>query len=386
MGRLVPHPIFAGLMSQGPIHFYRTKIEAGEITADAAQARAAQRLQRLHDDLADWQPGKKVGTFALLGLGRAVTPPEGVYIWGGVGRGKSMLMDLFFDHAPLARKRRVHFHAFMQDVHERIFQWRQREKAGEVKGGDPIPPVARALAKEAALLCFDEFQVQDIADASILGRLFTQLFDLGVVVVATSNIAPDDLYAGGLNRQRLLPFITLVKERMDVVHLDSATDYRLDRMMGLPVYYTPLGGSSREALDNAFRHLTDVAHGEPQVLALKGRALHVPEAVHGVARFTFNDLCAKPLGAADYLKIAQCFHTVLIDDVPVMSPEKRNEAKRFVTLIDAFYEGKTKLIVSAAADPQSLYPAGDGAFAFERTVSRLMEMQSLDYMKLRAAD
>ncbi|MGV8997793.1 MAG: cell division protein ZapE [Parvibaculaceae bacterium] len=373
-------------MSQGPIYFYRARIAAGEIAADAAQGRAAQRLQYLHDDLADWQPGKKVGTFAMLGIGRAVTPPEGVYIWGGVGRGKSMLMDLFFDHAPVAHKRRVHFHAFMQDVHERIFQWRQREKAGEVKGGDPIPPVAQALAKEAALLCFDEFQVQDIADASILGRLFTQLFELGVVVVATSNIAPDDLYADGLNRQRLLPFIALVKERMDVVHLDSATDYRLDRIKGLPVYYTPADASARASLDKAFLHLTDVAHGEPQVLALKGRALHVPQAAHGVARFSFNDLCAKPLGAADYLKIAQCFHTVLIDDVPQMSPDRRNEAKRFVTLIDALYEGKTKLILSAATEPQALYLQGDGAFAFERTVSRLMEMQSFDYMNLRAAD
>jgi cell division protein ZapE len=373
-------------MSQGPLHFYRARIASGEIAADAAQARAAQRLQHLHEELSDWVPGKKVGPFAVLGFGRDVTPPEGLYIWGGVGRGKSMLMDLFFDHAPVAAKRRVHFHAFMQDVHERIFQWRQLEKEGSVKGGDPIPPVADALAKEAALLCFDEFQVQDIADASILGRLFTQLFDLGVVVVATSNIAPDGLYEGGLNRQRFLPFIELVKARMEVVHLDSATDYRLDRMLGLPVYHTPADDVASAALNDAFKRLTDLDHGEPLVLSLKGRALHVPQAAHGVARFGFADLCAKPLGAADYLKIAQCFHTVLIDDVPVMSPEKRNEAKRFVTLIDALYEGKTKLIVSAAASPEALYPAGDGAFAFERTVSRLMEMQSADYMELRSAD
>lgn len=373
-------------MSDGPVHFYRHKITSGEIAADAAQARAVQRLQRLHDDLAEWVPGKKVGVLSVFGIGRAVTPPEGLYIWGGVGRGKSMLMDLFFDHAPVAAKRRVHFHAFMQDCHERIFNWRQREKAGEIKGGDPIPPVAASIAKEAALLCFDEFQVQDIADASILGRLFTRLFELGVVVVATSNIAPDDLYAGGLNRQRLLPFIALVKSRMDIEHLDSTTDYRLDRMLGLPVYHTPSGVTARAAMDEAFLRLTDLPHGEPQVLSLNGRALHVPQAAHGVARFSFNDLCAKPLGAADYLKIAQCFHTVLIDDVPVMGPERRNEAKRFVTLIDALYEGKTKLIVSAAVGPQALYPEGDGAFAFERTVSRLMEMQSLDYMNLRAAD
>ncbi|KAB7742366.1 cell division protein ZapE [Parvibaculum sedimenti] len=373
-------------MMKGPLIVYRQRVEHGEIAADAAQARAAERLQHLADELAHWQPGKKVGPLARLGFSKPVTPPEGIYIWGGVGRGKSMLMDLFFEHVRVRHKRRVHFHAFMLETHERIFQWRQREKAGVVKGGDPIPPVAEEVAREAALLCFDEFQVQDIADASILGRLFTQLFDLGVVVVATSNIAPDDLYAGGLNRQRFLPFIDLVKERMDVVHLDSDTDYRLDRMMGLPVYYSPLGPQSRAAMNRAFQKLADVPHGHPTTLALKGRAVEVPEAAHGVARFSFNDLCAKPLGAADYIKIAQSFHAVLVDDVPAMSPERRNEAKRFVTLVDALYEAKTKLIISAAAEPSALYPKGDGAFAFERTVSRLMEMQSADYLSLRAAD
>ena len=373
-------------MNKGPLAAYRRKIEKGEIAADPAQARAAERLQHLAVELADWKPGKKVGPFARLGFGKALTPPEGVYIWGDVGRGKSMLMDLFFDHVRIRPKRRVHFHAFMLETHERIFNWRQREKSGAVKGGDPIPPVAQEIAREATLLCFDEFQVQDIADASILGRLFTQLFDLGVIIVATSNIAPDRLYEGGLNRHRFLPFIDLVKERMDVVHLDSATDYRLDRMMGLPVYYTPLGAESRSALDRAFHRLTDKERGHPMTLALKGRAVEVPQAAHGVARFSFEELCARPLGAADYIKIAQSFHTVLIDDVPMMSPERRNEAKRFVTLIDALYEAKTKLIVSAAAEPSALYPKGDGAFAFERTVSRLMEMQSTDYMGLRAAD
>ena len=373
-------------MTKGPLSAYRRKIEKREIASDPAQARAAERLQHLHDDLAHWKPGKKVGPMAIFGIGKPLTPPEGVYLWGDVGRGKSMLMDLFFDHARLKPKRRVHFHAFMLETHERIFQWRQREKAGEVKGGDPIPPVAREIAKDAALLCFDEFQVQDIADASILGRLFTQLFDLGVIVVATSNIAPDRLYEGGLNRQRFLPFIELVKERMDVVHLDSANDYRLDRMMGLPVYYTPLGSEARASLDRAFRQLTDLDHGHPTTLALKGRAVEVPQAAHGVARFSFEELCARPLGAADYIKIAQSFHTVLVDDVPLMGPERRNEAKRFVTLVDALYEAKTKLILSAAAEPSALYREGDGAFAFERTVSRLMEMQSRDYLDLRAAD
>lgn len=373
-------------MSSGPLFSYREKVACGEIAEDAAQAHAAQHLQHLADDLRDWAPGKKVGPFAWAGFGRPVTPPEGLYIWGGVGRGKSMLMDLFFETVAIAPKRRVHFHAFMQEVHERIHAWRQREKAGKVKGDDPIPPVAAAVAREAALLCFDEFQVHDIADASILGRLFSQLFALGVVVVATSNRAPDGLYEGGLNRHRFLPFIDLVKARMDVLHLDSATDYRLDRIKGLPVYHTPLDESAAAALDNAFEKLTDTKRGEPMTLALKGRAVEVPEAAHGVARFSFADLCAKPLGAADYLKIAQAFHTVIIRDVPLMGPERRNEAKRFVTLIDALYEAKTKLILSAAATPSTLYEKGDGAFEFERTVSRLIEMQSLDYLALGSAD
>jgi cell division protein ZapE len=373
-------------MSSGPLSVYRAKVARGEIAEDAAQAHAAERLQHLADDLGDWTPGKKVGPFAWAGFGKPVTPPEGLYIWGGVGRGKSMLMDLLFETVSIEPRRRVHFHAFMQEVHERIHDWRQREKAGQVKGADPIPPVAGAIAREAALLCFDEFQVHDIADASILGRLFEQLFERGVVVVATSNRAPDGLYEGGLNRHRFLPFIDMVKTKMDVLHLDSATDYRMDRLKGLPVYHTPLGPDADAALDAAFAALTDMAHGEPITLALKGRAVGVPEAAHGVARFSFADLCAKPLGAADYLKIAQSFHSVIIRDVPVMGPERRNEARRFVTLIDALYEAKTKLILSAAALPQALYEKGDGAFEFERTVSRLIEMQSLGYLALRSAD
>lgn len=373
-------------MSSGPLSAYREKIARGEIAEDAAQALVASRLQHLAEELGNWRPGQKAGPFSRFGFGRPVTPPEGLYIWGGVGRGKSMLMDLFFDTVAITPKRRVHFHAFMQETHERIFDWRQKEKAGKVKGSDPIPPVADMIAKEAALLCFDEFQVHDIADASILGRLFEHLFERGVVVVATSNRAPDGLYEGGLNRHRFLPFIDLVKTKMDVLHLDSATDYRLDRLKGLPVYHVPLGPQADAALDDAFEKLTDSTHGEPMTLSLKGRAVEVPEARHGVARFSFSDLCARPLGAADYLKIAQTFHTVIIRDVPLMGPERRNEAKRFVTLIDALYEAKTKLILSAEAPPEALYPAGDGAFEFERTVSRLMEMQSADYIDIRSAD
>ena len=238
-------------MSSGPLSAYRDKTARGEIAEDAAQAHAVQRLQHLAVDLAEWAPGKKAGPFAMFGFGRPVTPPEGLYIWGGVGRGKSMLMDLFYETVAIHPRRRVHFHAFMQEVHERIQNWRLREKEGQVKGGDPIPSVADLIAKEASLLCFDEFQVHDIADASILGRLFSQLFERGVVVVATSNRAPDGLYEGGLNRHRFLPFIEIVKRKMDVLHLDSATDYRLDRIKGLPVYHTPLGEKADAALDDA---------------------------------------------------------------------------------------------------------------------------------------
>lgn len=373
-------------MAKGPLKAYREKVKRGEIAADEAQAQVAAHLQHLADVLQRWRPGRRVGPLAFLGIGRKVTPPEGLYIWGGVGRGKSMLMDLFFNTVSLTPKRRVHFHAFMQEVHGLIHDWRQKEKAGKVKGSDPIPPVAAQIALQAALLCFDEFQVHDIADASILGRLFEQLFELGVVVVTTSNRPPEDLYKSGLNRQRFLPFIDLVKARMNVLLLDSETDYRLDRIKGLPVYYTPCDSAAARALDETFFKLTDQTHGAAAVLDVHGRALDVPEAAHGVARFGFHDLCAKALGAADYLKIAETYHTVILQDVPKMGAEKRNEAKRFVTLIDALYEAKTKLILSAEAPATSLYEQGDGAFEFERTVSRLIEMQSSDYIGLRAAD
>jgi len=377
-------------MSDGPLQAYRARVASGEISQDPAQERAVRHLARLHEELLTWAPGKKAGPLRRLGIGKPVSPPEGVYLWGDVGRGKSMLMDLFFEGAPVAEKRRVHFHAFMSETHDRIFAWRQKEKAGKVKGSDPIPPVADQIAAEAQLLCFDEFQVHDIADASILGRLFTSLFEKGVVVVATSNRAPDGLYEGGLNRHRFLPFIDLVKEEMEVVTLDSERDYRLDRMMGMKVYHTPLGGEADAAMDQAFNELTDGAHGHARRLEVKGRAVEVPCCAHGVARFSFADLCEKPLGAADYLKIADTFDTVLIDRIPELSPARRNEAKRFVNLIDALYEARVKLVASAEAPPQSLYTEGDGAFEFERTVSRLMEMQSQEYLglesQMKAAD
>jgi cell division protein ZapE len=296
-------------------------------------------------------------------------------------------MDLFFQAAPAKPKRRVHFNAFMLDVHGRIHA--ERAKAGTT---DPIPPVARALAAEARLLCFDEFQVGDVADAMILGRLFEHLFAAGTVIVATSNTPPDRLYEGGLNRQLFLPFIAEIKQRLEVVELNGSTDYRLQRLSGLPVYLTPLGPASDAAMDMDWQKLTDsnisigapagaFARARPMTLTVLGRKLVVPQAARGVARFSFHDLCEKPLAAPDYLAIAQNFHTILIDRIPALDESKRNEARRFMLLIDTLYDEGVKLVCSAAAPPDLLYPAGDGSDAFRRTASRLAEMQSEDYLK-----
>jgi cell division protein ZapE len=287
-----------------------------------------------------------------------------------------MLMDLFFESAPAAAKRRAHFNAFMVDVHARIHAERQSGKSD-----DPIPPVARALAADATLLCFDEFQVTDVADAMILGRLFEHLFALGVVIVATSNTPPDRLYEGGLNRQLFLPFIADFKARLDIVELNGQVDYRLHRISGLDVYLWPLGPKADAAMDAAWLKLTDRTGGAPMNLTVLGRSVRVPKAARGVARFDFEDLCCQPLAGADYLAIAHAFHTVLIDRIPKLGPDQRNEARRFVLLIDTLYDEGVKLICSAAAPPEELYAAGDGVDAFRRTVSRLHEMQSEDYLK-----
>ncbi len=355
---------------------YRALIDSGAIEYDAAQEAAADQLFVLHQRLRDYEPGKRRG---LFGLGGQVDAPRGLYLHGGVGRGKSMLMDLFFRHAPMRRKRRVHFHDFMQEVHEAVHRWRQREKEGKAKG-DPIPSVADGVMKDSGLLCFDEFQVTDITDAMILGRLFTALFERGLVVVATSNRAPGALYEGGLNRQLFLPFIDLLREKMDVMELEAEADYRLKHLAGAPVYHVPLGPEARAAMDGAWERLTPGVKGEPCTVEVKGRRVEVPVAAMGVARFHFDDLCKKPLGAADYLKLARSFHTLLVDEIPAMGTHMRNEAKRFVTLIDALYENRVKLVCSADAPPDGLYPSGDGSFEFERTASRLIEMQSEAYM------
>ena len=363
---------------------YRALVHDRRFEFDPAQARLAGRLDALAASLDGYRAEPKPGALArLMGL-KAAQPPRGLYIYGAVGRGKTMLMDMFFDAAATSLKRRAHFHAFMADVHARLHLWRQALKRGEVSGEDPIAPVAAELAREASLLCFDEFSVRDIADAMILGRLFTALFAAGVVVVATSNVAPDDLYRDGLNRALFLPFIALMREKLDVVELDARADYRLEKLTRAPVYYSPLGPKADAALDAAFLALTGHERGEPLKIELLGRWLEVPQAIDGVARFDFDALCRRPLGASDYLKIAERFHTVLIDRIPVLQEAERNEAKRFIILIDAVYDMRVKLIASAAAEPDALYLGRDGAEAFEfvRTASRLIEMRSADYLAL----
>jgi cell division protein ZapE len=348
---------------------YRRALTEGALKPDPAQQAAAEKLNTLARRLAKYRPG-------VFSLFRRQEAPRGLYIWGDVGRGKSMLMDLFFAEAAIAPKRRVHFNAFMVDVHTRLHTERAKPDVS-----DPIAIVARQLAAEAKLLCFDEFQVTDVADAMILGRLFEQLLAAGTVIVATSNVAPGRLYEGGLNRQLFLPFIALIEDRLEVVELNGPTDYRLHRLSGHPVYLTPLSEKTDAAMDAAWRRLTDCAHGEPSRVTVFGRSVLVPQAARGVARFSFADLCEKPLAAVDYLEIARHFHTVLIDHIPVLDPTRRDTARRFVLLIDTLYDQGVKLICSAEAPPDRLYPEGDGAEAFRRTASRLAEMQSDDYLR-----
>lgn len=364
---------------RGVAAVYRARLAAGEILPDPAQALAVEKLQSLARALAAYRPASGSGGWrARFGLRPSgAEPPQGLYIFGGVGRGKSMLMDLFFAEAPVEKKRRVHFHGFMLETHERI------HRQGKRAPGDPIGPVAKAIAAETTLLCFDEFHVTDIADAMILGRLFQAVFAAGVVVVATSNRAPDDLYKDGLQRERFLPFIDLLKKRLDVLELDSGRDYRLAKLARRPVYHWPLTGAAHEALEAAFADLTDGAAGESLTIEVMGRRLTVSRAAAGVAWFTFDELCVRPLGAADYIAIAERFHTIILEGIPAMGPEQRNEAKRFNTLIDALYDRGRNLVASAAAAPEALYPTGDFSFEFQRTVSRLEEMQSAEYIERR---
>lgn len=377
-------------MTDGPLFAYRARLAAGDIKPDPAQELAAEKLQGLYKALAGYKPALgESGWLARFGLGSKPkglawqgdaarsTPRQGLYIFGDVGRGKSMLMDLFFHTATIPGKRRVHFHEFMRDIHAEIHRWRKIEHRREA---DPLPKLARSIAAEAWLLCLDELQVTDIADAMIVGRLFQALMDDGVVIVVTSNRAPSDLYKDGLQRERFLPFIELIEKRLDILELNARHDYRLGRKQGLKVYHTPLDPEAGRALDAAFARLTEGAAPKPDTLTVHGRAITVPLAAAGVARFSFAELCGRPLGPSDYLELATQFHTLVLSGIPLLGPENKDEARRFVTLVDALYEHKTTLICSAAAPPQSLYPTGIGAFEFQRTVSRLMEMQAEDYL------
>jgi cell division protein ZapE len=353
-----------------PVERYRALVAEEKLTGDPAQERVSGALESLATKLEAYSPGRK----PFFGFGRAAPPPRGLYIHGPVGRGKSMLMDLFYENVSFAPKRRVHFHDFMAEVHATVKRWREKDP------GNEIARTAGDIRASAALLCFDEFQVLDIADAMILARLFETLFESGIVVVATSNRPPRELYENGINRQLFVPAIELIEQCMDVMCLDGPIDYRLARLERGRVYFTPLNADATAALDEVWHDLTGVTQGVAAEVEVLGRKLAVREQARGAARFTFDDLCIQPLGPQDFLAIADTFHAVVVKDVPRLSPDKRNEAKRFVTLIDALYERSVKFICTAAADPHELYPAGDGAFEFERTASRLIEMQTPDYL------
>jgi cell division protein ZapE len=364
---------------------YAARVAAGEIEPDKAQRAIVGRLATINERLETRQLARKSSHLGWLfgSFERRENDLKGLYIWGEVGRGKTMLMDLFFEACPVPHKRRTHFHEFMAAVHERVQLYRLKEKQGQTNG-DPITHTAADIADEAWVLCFDEFHVTDIADAMILGRLFTQLFNRGVVVVATSNVEPDELYKDGLNRALFVPFIELLKEKVDVVRLEARTDFRLEKLAGTKVWYVPADTAADAALDAAWRRLTAGHPDTAQELALKGRTIHVPRAALGAARFTFTDLCVQPLGALDFLKIAREYHTLVIDRIPVMTYETHNEAKRFILLIDTLYDRAVKLVASAATEPDMLYQADQGfeASEFKRTASRLIEMGSETYLSL----
>lgn len=371
---------------RGPLKRYRELVASGALAPDAAQEAAMTRLQALEFALA----GRRTSLFACT---RSATP-QGVYLWGGVGRGKTVLMDLFFNNSHAHPRRRVHFHEFMAETHERIARWRaiperakRRHKGASRKSiDDPMAPVAHDIAREAHVLCFDEFHVNDIADAMILGRLFDGLFANNVVIVATSNRRPDDLYPGGINRRLFLPFIETLKSRLDIFELKAARDYRLAQLSGAPVYYSPFGPRTDDAIDAAWERFICGGREHVDKIEIKGRTLKIPRTARGAARFEFGALCAQPLGAGDYLAIARRYGTLFIDHIPRMGAAMRNEAKRFVTLIDMLYEMNTKLVCSADGEPDELCSDGDAAFEFARAASRLMEMRSEAYLAAERRD
>jgi cell division protein ZapE len=364
---------------------YDTLVAGGEISGDAAQAEAARKFDRLNERLAEKRLAAKSSPLGWLFANRQLSDPvKGLYVYGEVGRGKTMLMDAFFAVAVTRRKRRAHFHEFMADVHDRVHAARQAGGNGSQRPADPIVTVADAIAAETRLLCLDEFMVTDITDAMILSRLFNRLFERGMVLVATSNSPPEELYLNGLNRSLFLPFVDLLRRRTEIVHLVADRDYRLEKLGEASLYLAPLGVEADAALDRLWLGLTGTERGQPAELPIKGRTIAVPEAEKGVARFSFDDLCRKPLGAGDFLKIARRYHTVLIDRVPKLKDGERNAARRLVSLVDTLYDNRVKLAVSAEAEPAELYTARDGAEAqaFARTVSRLIEMRSQEYLAL----
>jgi cell division protein ZapE len=375
------------MLSTSPSSFrthYQELVASGAIEADPAQAAAAEAFAALEERLSSYKPLRKQSLLGRLFGDKDEAPPRGLYVHGDVGRGKTMLMDMFFQQSPVEHKRRAHFHEFMAEVHERIYGYRQQIARGEIGDGDVIALTANAIFEQAWLLCFDEFHVTDIADAMILGRLFSKLFELGTVVVATSNVAPEDLYKGGLNRALFLPFIAQIADHMDVLRLDARTDFRLEKLAGVTMWLVPADPEADAALNKAWGRMTGDAPCKPRDIPIKGRTLHVPCSAHGVARFSFSELCEQPLAASDYLRLAHDYHTILVDHIPAMDYAERNAAKRFISLIDTLYDNAVKLMASAAANPVALYLATEGneANEFKRTSSRLIEMSSESYLAL----
>lgn len=362
---------------------YAQLVLSGAISRDPAQAGVVAALDRLLERLAAKRLARKSSALGWLFARKPeASDVKGLYIHGGVGRGKTMLMDLFFDLVPMRSKRRVHFNAFMTDVHDRIQRHRQDRKEGRTRDDDPIPPVAAAIAEDAQLLCFDEFSVTDIADAMILSRLFSALFKEGVVLVATSNVAPEDLYRDGLNRALFLPFLAILQRHADIVALTSPTDHRMEKLARLPVYITPLGPEADARMDEAWRAATAGRAVAEERLVLKGHEIVVPQAAGPAARFSFAALCEQPLGIRDYLALADRYDLFFIDDVPILDPTRRNATKRLILLVDTLYDRRKRLVLSAEVPPQSLYAGRQGvteAFEFDRTVSRLIEMQDRDW-------